>query len=152
MEEAKEAITAKLEKMGVAKRTVNYHFRECEKRRIYGSQRSVFYGFRTGFTVNSSITSYREHFKGIVLKQCSFYCSRDIGNERNVFTVLAVIDIYEKFILRKDYRCRCGCYCRCSRGSACRCYCRSRCRESLIAILTMLYLISPDDRLFPFIR
>ncbi len=28
VEEAKEAITAKLEKMGVAKRTVNYHFRE----------------------------------------------------------------------------------------------------------------------------
>ncbi len=28
VEEAKEAITAKLEKMGIAKRTVNYHFRE----------------------------------------------------------------------------------------------------------------------------
>ena len=29
VEDAKEAITAKLEKMGVAKRTVNYKFREC---------------------------------------------------------------------------------------------------------------------------
>jgi len=45
VEEAKEAITCKLEKMGVAKRTVNYHFREWifARQRYWGEPVPVFY-------------------------------------------------------------------------------------------------------------
>lgn len=45
VEDAKEAITQKLEKMGVAKRTVNYHFREWifARQRYWGEPVPVFY-------------------------------------------------------------------------------------------------------------
>ncbi len=45
VEDAKEAITCKLEKMGVAKRTVNYHFREWifARQRYWGEPVPVFY-------------------------------------------------------------------------------------------------------------
>ena len=45
VEEAKEAITVKLEKMGVAKRTVNYHFREWifARQRYWGEPVPVWY-------------------------------------------------------------------------------------------------------------
>ncbi len=45
VEEAKEAITCKLEKMGVAKRTVNYHFREWifARQRYWGEPVPVYY-------------------------------------------------------------------------------------------------------------
>jgi len=45
VEDAKEAITVKLEKMGVAKRTVNYHFREWifARQRYWGEPVPVFY-------------------------------------------------------------------------------------------------------------
>ena len=45
VEEAKEAITIKLEKMGVAKRTVNYHFREWifARQRYWGEPVPVWY-------------------------------------------------------------------------------------------------------------
>ena len=45
VEEAKEAITVKLEKQGVAKRTVNYHFREWifARQRYWGEPVPVFY-------------------------------------------------------------------------------------------------------------
>lgn len=46
VEDAKEAITVKLEKMGVAKRTVNYHFREWifARQRYWGEPVPVVYG------------------------------------------------------------------------------------------------------------
>lgn len=46
VEEAKEAITAKLEEMGVAKRTVNYHFREWifARQRYWGEPVPVVHG------------------------------------------------------------------------------------------------------------
>ena len=46
VEEAKEAITAKLEKMGVAKRTVNYHFREWifARQRYWGEPVPIVHG------------------------------------------------------------------------------------------------------------
>ncbi len=46
VEEAKEAITCKLEKMGVAKRTVNYHFREWifARQRYWGEPVPVVHG------------------------------------------------------------------------------------------------------------
>ena len=45
VEEAKEAITVKLEKMGVAKRTVNYHFREWifARQRYWGEPMPIVY-------------------------------------------------------------------------------------------------------------
>ena len=45
VEEAKEAITQKLEKMGVAKRKVNYHFREWifARQRYWGEPVPVYY-------------------------------------------------------------------------------------------------------------
>lgn len=45
VEDAKEAITVKLEKMGVAKRTVNYHFREWifARQRYWGEPVPVYY-------------------------------------------------------------------------------------------------------------
>ena len=46
VEEAKEAITSKLEKMGVAKRTVNYHFREWifARQRYWGEPVPIVHG------------------------------------------------------------------------------------------------------------
>ena len=46
VEEAKEAITSKLENMGVAKRTVNYHFREWifARQRYWGEPVPVVHG------------------------------------------------------------------------------------------------------------